>query len=326
MHMTPKGKLWLVALAFVPWGLAAQNKAQMQQHQSLLAAQLERVATAPTDNERYLASEEAVQVLSKALSEEGSERWQWSLPTWASVLTSPDGKLRLFTWAVVRDNGEYECFGMVQYYNEREETYEFRPLNDKSDECINREESVFGPDNWFGAVYQELIQTSHGGRTYYTLLGWNGVDNITERKVIEPVVLRPSGPQFGAPLFRRERNLRRIVLEYTNDALVNLTYGDHFVEEVVRERVKVKGSNRYRTVEKRKQHKERMILFDEVEPQVPGMDGLYQYYVPSGIEVAYVFVDGKWELHSGAQGRLDDKKLNKAFEPLPKQAPSYGYR
>ena len=264
--------------------------------------------------------------LTAALDEEGSERWKWQLPTVASVLTSPDGQLRIFTWAVVRDNGEFECFGAVQFYNDREEEYQYLLLNDKSEDIMNREESVLSASNWFGAVYQDIIQTSHAGKTYYTLLGWNGVDNLTERKIIEPVILRGGVPQFGAPLFRRERNLRRLVLEYRNDAMVNLSYEEQFVEEVQRDRVKVKGSNRYRTVEKRKQHKEKMIIFDEVEPQIAGMEGLFQYYVPSGLELAYAFVDGKWELRNGAQGRLKDKKLNKAFEPLPKSAPAYGSR
>lgn len=304
----------------------AQDKAVMAQHQRRLASLLELAATAPTDNERYLASEQAVGELTAALDEEGSERWKWQLPTVASVLTSPDGQLRIFTWAVVRDNGEFECFGAVQFYNDREEEYQYLLLNDKSEDIMNREESVLSASNWFGAVYQDIIQTSHAGKTYYTLLGWNGVDNLTERKIIEPVVLRGGVPQFGAPLFRRERNLRRVVLEYRNDAMVNLSYEEQFVEEVQRDRVKVKGSNRYRTVEKRKQHKEKMIIFDEVEPQIAGMEGLFQYYVPSGLELAYAFVDGKWELRNGAQGRLKDKKLNKAFEPLPKSAPAYGSR
>ena len=304
----------------------AQDKAVMAQHQKRLASLLELAATAPTDNERYLASEQAVGELTAALDEEGSERWKWQLPTVASVLASPDGQLRIFTWAVVRDNGEFECFGAVQFYNDREEEYQYLLLNDKSEDIMNREESVLSASNWFGAVYQDIIQTSHAGKTYYTLLGWNGVDNLTERKIIEPVVLRGGVPQFGAPLFRRERNLRRVVLEYRNDAMVSLSYEEQFVEEVQRDRVKVKGSNRYRTVEKRKQHKEKMIIFDEVEPQIAGMEGLFQYYVPSGLELAYAFVDGKWELRNGAQGRLKDKKLNKAFEPLPKSAPAYGSR
>lgn len=315
--------LTIVAAMLLCCAAQAQDKATMSRHQQQLASLLNRVASAPTDNERYLASEQAVQALAKALAEDESEKWKWQLPTVASVLTSPDGLLRIFSWAVVRDDGEFECFGAVQYYNDKEEEYQFSLLHDKSEEIMNREESTLTPDQWFGAVYQELIQTSYNGKTVYTLLGWNGVDNLTERKIIEPVMFRGGVPQFGAPVFRRERNQRRIVLEYTDKAMVNLSYEEQYVEEVERTRVKVKGSNRYRTEEKSKLHKEKMILFDEVEPQVPGMEGLFQYYVPSGVEMAYAFIDGKWELRDGAQGRLKDKKLNKPFEPLDKQAPAY---
>ena len=108
----------------------AQDKAVMGRHQQQLSALLNRVASAPTDNERYLASEEAVQVLAKALEEDESERWKWSLPTVASVLTSPDGLLRVFSWAVVRDDGEFECFGAVQFYNDKEEEYQYSLLHD----------------------------------------------------------------------------------------------------------------------------------------------------------------------------------------------------
>jgi hypothetical protein len=68
----------------------------------------------------------------------------------------------------------------------------------------------------------------------------------------------------------------------------------------------------------------RMIIFDEVTPQIQGMEGLYQYYIPSGVELAYVFVNGKWELHDNAQGRATDKRLNKDFDkPIEKEPPAY---
>ena len=303
--------------------LPAQDKTRMTQLQERLSTLLQLADTATTDNRRYLASEQAVEVLEEALKQERSERWRWTLPQCASVLTSPDGRLRVFTWAVVADDGVYECFGAVQYYNDREEEYQYALLHDKSDDLINREESVLQADRWLGAIYQDIIQTTASGHTYYTLLGWCGVDNLTDRKVIEPVMIRGGAPQFGAPLFRRERNLRRIVLEYANDAMVHLAYEEQFVETVTRERVKVKGSNRYRTEDRKTVHKEKMIVFDEVEAQVPGMEGMFQYYVPSGTELAYAFVDGKWEQWQGAHGRLTDKKLNKPFEPLPKSAPAY---
>ena len=106
---------------------------------------------------------------------------------------------------------------------------------------------------------------------------------------------------------------------------MQLAYTVQTVQQVAQERVKVHGTNRYQTVKKTKDHKEKMIIFDEVEPQIKGMEGLFQYYIPSGVELAYVWVDGKWEQRTGVQGRLEDKRLNKTFEPLPKSTPSYKF-
>lgn len=356
----------IVALWVAVPGASAQDKELMADYQSQLQSIFEEVCNAPTDNQRYHANEAAIQLFAEALGEDNSFRWQWDFGGKVSVLTSADKKFRIITWPVVNDEGEYECFGFVQALNEKTGKYDVYVLNDKSEDIVNRQEALLAPDNWFGAVYQELITTSHEGKNYYTLLGWNGVDNLTQRKIIEPVCFKSGGsmPQFGQNLFRKERNIRRVVLEYTNMAMVNLRYEEQTVRTVEHIRAKRTGrssgpaysrssgrrgkkgkgkTRRSRVVEtaartsaamrervssgpteKVTDTKMRMIIFDEVEPQIVGMEGLFQYYVPSGTELAYVFVDGKWELRQGAQGRVTDKKLNKDFDkPIQKEKPSY---
>ena len=360
--------LWLLAIALCPC-VSAQDKALMANYQSELQQLFVEVYSAPTDNQRYLASESAVRLLTEALAVENSFRWQWDFGTKVSVLTAPDKKFRIFTWPVVNDVGEYECFGLVQALNERTKEYDVYELHDRSEDIVNRKEEVLSPDRWFGAVYQELITTTYEDRTYYTLLGWNGVDNLTQRKIIEPVCFKSGGsqPQFGQNLFRKETNIRRVVLEYTNTAMVTLRYEEQYVRIIERIRAKRKGrfslstifsssssrqrgrgrnrgrgrasrlvstaertssamQERVRSAPSQKvtDKKLRMIIFDEVTPQIQGMEGLYQYYVPSGVELAYVFINGKWELYSNAQGRATDKKLNKDFDkPIEKEPPAY---
>ncbi|MBR1793339.1 MAG: hypothetical protein IJ764_06855 [Bacteroidales bacterium] len=305
--------------------LPAQNKAEMSKFQLQLNQLFDQVYNAPTDNERYLANESAVHLLSKALEMENSFKWKWDLGTRVSVLTASDGKFRIFSWPVRRDNGEYECFGFVQAYDEGEEEWVVTVLHDKSDEIINPEESILAADQWLGAVYQSLVETSHGGHHYYMLLGWTGVDMLTQRKVIEPIWFKRKGaaPLFGQPVFRRDGNRRRVILCYSNNAMVNLRYEVQFTRQIEKKRVKVKGSKKPVIEQINHDEKQRMIIFDEVAPQVPGMEGLFQYYVPSGVELAYVFMDGKWALKDNAQGRLADKKLNKEFAPIDKPAPQY---
>ena len=342
--------------------LSAQDKALMANYQSELQQLFEEVYTAPTDNQRYLASESAVKLFTEALSVENSIRWQWDFGSKVSVLTAPDKKFRIITWPVVNDVGEYECFGLVQALNERTKEYDVYELHDRSELIVNRQEEVLCPDRWLGAVYQELITTTYENRTYYTLLGWNGVDYLTQRKIIEPICFKSGGsqPQFGQNLFRKEPNLRRVVLEYTKTAMVTLRYEEQYVRFIERIRAKrrtrfslsslfsprQRGRGRGRASrpvstaartssavqervrsapsQKITDKKLRMIIFDEVTPQIQGMEGLYQYYIPSGVELAYVFVNGKWELHDNAQGRATDKRLNKDFDkPIEKEPPAY---
>ena len=315
----------LFALMLLPLAtsLHAQNREIMSTYERNMQPLVEKVSGAATDNERYNANELLVQMFDEALNVEDSFQWKWDLGTYVSVLTSSDRQFRVITWPVVRDNGEYECFGFVQSYNPKTEQYDAYALHDKSDEIISAEEVLLEPENWLGCVYQELVETKHDGKMYYTLIGWSGVNALTQRKVIEPVCFRSnsSKPQFGQALFRREKNLRRVVLEYSSRAMVNVRFDEQVVRTYENKKIKKKG----RTINMQvpKEEKMKMILFDEIAPMLPGMEGLPQYYAPTGVEMAYVFNNGRWELRDNAQGRLADPKLNKDFEPLPKTDPAY---
>lgn len=315
--------LFYILLMLACCGSWAQQKEVMMAYQNEIQPLLEKVYTAPTDNERYNANETVVQLMHEALMQEGSFHFKFDFGKRMSILASSDRQFRIFSWPVVKDNGEFECFGFVQSWNEKTESYDVYVLSDKSDETPTPEESVCFPESWYGCVYQELIETKYEGRIFYTLLGWTGVDNLRQRKVMEPIFFRPSSskPQFGAPVFRKVKNQRRKVLLYSSSAMVNLHYDEQYCQVVENKKSKKKG----RTVNEQVSHNEKfnMVIFDELEPQMPGMEGLFQYYLPTGTEMAYIFVNGKWELHDGAQGRLADPKLNKEFAPLPKSAPRY---
>ena len=310
-------------LCWSPLSLWAQDKAFFLQIQKELDPLIERIYTAPTDNERYNANEQFVELMQEALAQDNSFFVDWHFGTRVSVLTSSDKQFRIITWPVVRDDGEYECFGFVQSWSEKDGEYLVYTLHDKSDEILSAEETVLDPDNWYGCVYQDLVEQKFEGKMYYTLIGWTGVDALTQRKVIEPIAFKgtTAQPIFGQSVFRREKNRRRVVLQYAATAMVNVRYEDQFVD--VESSKKVKKNGRTVTLREIYQQKMKMIIFDEVAPQIPGMEGLYQYYVQTGTEMAYIFVNGRWELHASAQGRVDNPKLNKDFEPLPKSDPSY---
>lgn len=323
-----KRKISILFLLAISIAALAQDKALMANYQQQLIQHFEKVRNARTDNERYNANELAVQLFEQALEAPGSIKYQWNLGDYVSVLTSTDKKLRVITWPVVSDMGEYECFGFVQAYDEKEGEYVVYPLTDVSEEAINIEESLFTPDRWLGAVYQQLVTTTHEGKTYYTLLGWTGRTPLVQRKVIEPICFKgnSSRPQFGQALFRREKNKRRIVFDYSSRAMVNLNYSEQFTRTVTSQRVKSGKGKKSKTISVQETHDEKgpMIIFDEIEPQLPGMEGLFQYYVPSGVEMAYVWVNGRWELRDNAQGRVPNDRLNQPFDkPHQKAEPAF---
>ena len=312
MKQTFSAILFLVGMFFVT---NAQNKEMMAGFQTDMNNLFEQVFTAPTDNERYNANEQLLVVMEEALLQPKSFDWKWELRKGVSVLTSDDDKFRIFTWAVVRDDGDMECFGYIQVLNENADVYEISVLNDMSDEIFNADETPLTETNWFGCIYTDLITTKYDGKYFYTLLGWNGGDAIMQYRVIEPVYFKRNStrPSFGQMIFRNgkdaNKNLRRIILRYGKDANINLKYDDQFV--VTKERIKVKQDGRMVNQELEKETPQRMIVFDKVGPRVQGMEGLYQYYVPTGEECGYLFDKGRWVLKPNVHCKLDkNKKLD----------------
>ena len=177
-------------------------------------------------------------------------------------------------------------------------------------------------DNWYGVVYQELVTIKYDGKVSYTLIGWTGGSTIIQRKVIEPVTFKSnsSQPIFGAPVFKHNRNIRRVLIQYAKKAMVNVRYDEQYFE--VQEKKKEKKNGKMVTVTVSHEEKEKMIVFDDVSPVIEGMEGLYQYYVPSGLENAFYFNNGKWILRENIRGRLHEVRM-KDFTPLKKKPAAY---
>ena len=321
MHIKKRISL-ILGLLLMATSLSAQSKDEMARYQQELEQLFEKAFNAATDNERYNANEQALSMLEEALLGEKSFAWKWSFDHNVSVLTADDDKFKIFSWAIIRDNGEYECFGIMQVYNPKTEEYDVHVLHDKAEEIFNADESTLMADSWYGAVYQDLITIKYEGKVSYTLIGWTGGNTIIQRKVIEPVTFKSnsSQPIFGAPVFKHDRNIRRVLLQYSKNAMVNVRYDEQYF--VVEEKKKENKNGKMVTVTVPHEEKEKMIVFDDVSPVIEGMEGLYQYYVPSGLENAFYFNNGKWILRENIRGRLHETRA-KDFTPLKKKPAAY---
>ncbi len=197
-----------------------------------------------------------------------------------SKLRSEDDRVRIISWNVPQENGTQKYFGFVQYKTESK--YKATRLTDASEGMEMPEKMRLTPDQWYGALYYDIIQTKTKKRTYYTLLGWDGYNYKMSQKIIDVMGFKNSGePVFGANIFKaRSKTAKRVILRYSSQAKVTLKY------------------------EKRK----KWIVFDHLAPFKPQYAGVYEYYGPDMYHDAFVFKKGKWWLDTIVDVRNDKHK------------------
>jgi hypothetical protein len=239
---------------------------------------------------RYEANERFLETLIYCLKIEKSFRYPFDSIKAISVLKSDDNKVRIFTWTVPKDDDSYEYFGIVQSYNDKNKNYDIHILTDKSDEITNAENKTLKKDFWYGAIYLDLIQTKYNGRTYYTLLGWDGHTAITNQRIIEVLSIKQNGtPYFGAAIFRGyESRVRRIIFTYSDKSNMLLQYD---------EQAYYYKTHKFLRKKKRiiKSKTTKMIIFDRLAPIDESLEGEFQFYVPeTNIHDAFIPEKGKW--------------------------------
>ncbi|MBO5844216.1 MAG: hypothetical protein J6Q96_05050 [Bacteroidales bacterium] len=287
----------LICVALFATPLCSQD-IMLQNAEQELSSLMNVMFSSKDDNERFNANEKFLTLLDNVLEYPNSFDYPFENLDKISILTSSDKKFKIFTWAVFSNEGDYDNFGMIQARNETTEEYEIYRLWDRSDDVFSPQEAKLTDTSWFGAVYYELITTKNENITYYTLLGWDGKDIYSKRKIIEPITFkRNSGrPNFGASIFYKEKQLKRMIFEYAPTASFNLKWDNQYHKEGGVKKAKQKGmkKNKPFEVEEAKIERSQMILYDELEPMCDGLGMVKNLSVPSGKVVGLRFERGKW--------------------------------
>lgn len=142
-----------------------------------------------------------------------------------SVLTSSDNRIRIFSWGIQFADGTYTYYGFVQTRSDDGDVVTTR-LIDKSDSTPNAAKSSMQPDNWYGAIYYELVPVGGKKSHLYALAGWDGADLFVNRKVLEQVRVKSDGSIYFGGYFTDEHNQNydRLIFEYTERAVMSLRY------------------------------------------------------------------------------------------------------
>lgn len=198
---------------------------------------------------------------------------------------SKDKKLRIFTWNIIHNNGTYTYYGILQNYNKNKKQSELFVLSDASGNITNPENASLSEKQWFGALYYQMVENKLPDRkTLYTLIGWDGNDLYTSKKVIESLYFTESGkPKFGKTVFQIGRKKqKRIIFEYSRMASMMIDYKE----------------------------KMKMIVFDHLSPSEPKYEGNPAFYGPDYSFDGLEFKNGVWNHKSEVPYEVIPKKRN----------------
>lgn len=188
-----------------------------------------------------------------------------------SKLRSTDGKLRVYTWLLQqRAEGTYEYFGIIQRVNPKTGDFSSTGLIEKKHETDFAEINVFESNEWYGAVYYDIVEKRVKKQTYYFLLGWHGVDRSSTRKLIDVLYFDQwDNLDFGAAVFTGQPVVKvkhRVIFEFNANAVMLL----------------------------RHEKSKKMIVFDHLSPSNPSLKGQFSSYGPDFTYDGYYFKKGKW--------------------------------
>ncbi len=218
-----------------------------------------------TDDERIAASQKLEDFLLECFEYEPCFEHEFDEVYSMAAITSPDGAFRLFNWNIPNLDGTYSYVAYVLFPKG-----EFVKLEDNEPLDGKDLKEVYTSSNWYGALYYEIFPVKQKKQTVYTLMGWDGNNALTTRKVLDVMVIdKKNRISFGSPIFQTEDEqwVNRRVFEYSSEVQMTLRY------------LKPKDA----------------IVFDILEPVSAGLKGQYAYYGPSMGHSGYQLQkDGKW--------------------------------
>lgn len=203
-----------------------------------------------------------------------------SIPSFG-YLPSPDKKFSLYTWNTFHNDVGYKYYCLIQFKNGQ-----LLDLKDKSDMLLTPELKVCSPKQWFGALYYQIIPTKVSKKEqYYVLLGWDGHSGNSLKKVIDILHYnkRLGVWEFGRKVFGPPfRSQTRFFMEYSGEVTASMKYHE----------------------------KSKRIVFDHLTPLNPGLEGVYEFYVPDLSFDAFEFRKDGWYFIQNVDVRGDQSMDN----------------
>jgi hypothetical protein len=250
--------------------------------EELLTVLFAELAGAGSADRRRVVNDSITMVFEQALKHPDSFNYPYDSLSFVGRITAPDSLLRVFTWNYSDSPVSYRYFGFLQLRDKSTDETLVYFLDHHRAGREDFENRVFGPENWYGALYYQVQDKVCSGKPCYALIGYDLNSIYSRIKIIDILTFNGGSPVFGAPVFHfREGVRQRVVFEYSSGVVMFLRY--------VPERD--------------------MIIYDHLSPASPRVKGQYRYYGPDFSYDGLRFENGRW-IHTPD---VDWKQPNQSF-------------
>ncbi len=241
----------------------------LAEKESELSAALELLRAAQNDSEKTARNKEFIELLKPCLEDPSIFDYTFQHLATVGFIKSPDSKMMIVNWNIEKDDQSQEYYAFVLERDQNSNKITVHQLRDNSMLLPARPEETLDKNNWYGCLYFSIIPIEKSGKTYYTVLGWDGLFSTSNMKIIDVIHFSGNNLKLGAPLFKMgTTTMRRVFFEFSEKATMSLKYDE----------------NKSR------------IVFDHLMPETPTLKGFYDYYIPDFSYDAFVFENGKWFL------------------------------
>ena len=246
-----------------------KNNTQFRETEEELSKLLTELRAVKGDDKLNEINEKFKTAFGKALDMDGAFDYPFASLNSVGKIYSDDKLVRVITWNVQYEDLMHNYFSFIMKKDERRErVYVIELKREKQHFGMIQEETVTN-ENWYGALYYDIIDVQRRNKTYYTLLGYDANDQRSSIKLIDVLYFTGKIPNFGYPIFDvAQGRAKRVIFEHSNKATMSLRYD--------KERNK--------------------IIFDHLTPESPGLKEFREYYVPDMSYDAYDWNGTQWIL------------------------------
>ncbi len=261
----------ILILLFVQWQAFAQSDVDyFMKTENEIVQKMNYVLGAPTELERRNYADTVYQLLVEMLQTENSFYYPFDKLKQRISVAEYNDEIKIFTFTSTTAKDKHIYWGIIQWYNPKTKQYQLIELNDT--EKLNHKDlnKIFTNKKWYGALYYKIIRLPKMNKNQYILLGWDGNDLLTNKKMIDVLTISSNGNvKFGYPVLKTEQNrtAKRLIFEYGDEVVMSLKWEPEY----------------------------NAIVFDYLIPLSPQFEGVWTYYGPSVNRFdALLYNKGKW--------------------------------